>query len=137
MKWNNEAEAILKERFGRDSVIALASVDEGMPQVRYVNAFYEDGCFYILTHRLSGKMKQLAHNPQAAIAGEWFTAHGTGEDIGSFRENHGIAQKMRDVFSAWIGNGHSDLLDENTCILRIALTDFVLLFHGRRFEWHA
>ena len=35
-----EAEQIMKERFGKDSVIALATEENGIPYVRYVNAYY-------------------------------------------------------------------------------------------------
>jgi hypothetical protein len=30
----------MKERFGKDSVIALATEENGIPYVRYVNAYY-------------------------------------------------------------------------------------------------
>ncbi|HJC88570.1 MAG TPA: pyridoxamine 5'-phosphate oxidase family protein, partial [Candidatus Eisenbergiella intestinigallinarum] len=73
-KLTQETEQIMAERFGKDTVIALATTENGIPHVRYVNAFYEDGAFYIITYALSGKMKQLEKNPAAAIAGEWFTA---------------------------------------------------------------
>lgn len=135
-KLTQEAEAILLERFGGDSVIALATQDDGVPCVRYVDAYYEDGAFYVLTHALSGKMKQIAQSPTVAIAGDWFTAHGTGENLGWFSkpENQRIAARMKAVFSVWIDNGHNNFEDENTCILRIRLTHGVLFSHGRRFD---
>ena len=107
-EWSREAEAILQERFGKDSVVALATVENGRPQVRYVNACYENGAFYVITHGLSNKMRQLRENPEAALAGEWFTAHGRGEDLGYFGrpENAEIAGKLRAAFAAWIDNGH-------------------------------
>ena len=129
-------ERILLERFGGDSLIALATTDGSTPHVRSVDAYFEAGAFYVLTHRLSGKMQQIAANPAVAICGEWFTAHGKGECLGSFGapENKAIAERMLDVFSAWIYNGHSDLDDPDTCVLRITLTDGVLFSDGRRFE---
>ena len=60
------------------SIIALATIDKGVPHVRYVNAYYENGAFYIITYALSNKMKHIERNPVIAIAGEWFTAHGKG-----------------------------------------------------------
>lgn len=132
-----EAESILKERFGKDAVIALATDAGGIPSVRYVNAFYENGCFYVITHAGSNKMRQLRENPNAAIAGEWFTAHGIGKDLGRFgsAENQELAQKLREVFAAWIDNGHTDLNDENTVILCLELTDGLLLSHGTRYKF--
>ena len=135
-KLSKETEAVLIERFGKDSIIALATASDGRPHVRSVDAFYEDGAFYVLTHALSGKMRQIEENPAVAISGEWFTAHGEGINLGYFgkSENSRIASKMREVFSAWIDNGHNDFSDLNTCILCIRLTDGVLFSNGARFE---
>ena len=40
-----EAEQIMKERFGKDSVIALATEENGIPYVRYVNDYSEQWDF--------------------------------------------------------------------------------------------
>lgn len=129
-------EQIMNERFGKDSVIALATVEDGVPYVRNVNAYYEDGAFYVITHGLSAKMRQIENSPVVAVAGDWFTAHGKGKNLGYFGkfENAEIAGKLKRVFAEWIDNGHNDFSDVNTCILRIRLTDGVLLSHGTRFE---
>lgn len=131
-----DAEKIMMERFGKDSIIALATTVDGVPYVRNVNAFYEDGSFYVLTYELSKKMKQIAENNQVAIAGDWFTAHGKGINLGYFgkAENEHITTKMKSVFSEWIDNGHNNFEDENTCILCIELTDGLLFSHGTRYE---
>lgn len=135
-KLSAQAEQILNERFGRDSVIALATEENGVPYVRNVNAYYEDGAFYVITHGLSAKMRQIENSPVVAVAGEWFTAHGTGENLGYFGkpENAEIVGKLKKVFAEWIDNGHNDFSDVNTCILRIRLTDGILLSHGMRIE---
>ena len=131
-----EVEKILKERFGKDSILALATVSGNMPYVRNVDAFYEDGAFYVLTYGLSNKMKQIEENPVVALAGEWFTGHGKAVNLGYFgkEENAQIVKRMREVFAAWIDNGHNDFSDVNTCILRIELTDGVLFADGKRYE---
>lgn len=135
-KLTQETEAILIERFGGDSIIALATAVDNIPSVRSVDAFYENGAFYVLTHGLSNKMKQIAQNPTVAISGEWFTAQGNGINLGYFgnSENSHIANKMKQIFSAWIDNGHNNFDDINTCILRIELTDGVLFSNGTRYE---
>lgn len=132
-----EMEKILLERFGQDSIIALATAANRVPYVRSVDAFYQNGAFFVLTHALSGKMQQIAENPVVAISGDWFTARGTGENLGWFgsEENAALAEKMRSVFAAWINNGHSNLDDPNTIILRIRLTHAVLFSHGTRYEF--
>ncbi len=123
---------IMKERFGKDNIIALATIDNDIPYVRNVNAFYEDGAFYIITYGISNKMKQIEKNPVVAISGEWFTAHGKGKNLGYFEksENSQIAAKLRNAFAAWIDNGHNNFDDENTCILCVELTDGVLFSNG-------
>ena len=83
-KMCEEAEKIMTERFGKDMVIALATAEKGVPYVRYVNAYYENGAFYVITYALSNKIKHLENNPVIAIAGEWFTAHGKGINLGYF-----------------------------------------------------
>lgn len=127
---------IMDERFGKDNIIALATVDADLPYVRNVNAFYEDGAFYVITYALSNKMRQIEQNPTVAIAGDWFTAHGKGINLGYFgkAENKNIAEKLKKAFYTWIDNGHNNFDDENTCILCIQLTDGVLFSHGTRYD---
>lgn len=136
-KTDEEAEKIMIERFGKDSIIALATTDQGIPHVRNVNAYYEDGAFYIITHALSNKMRHIKTNPTVAIAGDWFTAHGTGINLGYFgkQENQIIAEKLKTAFAEWINNGHNNFEDENTIILCIELTDGLLFSHGTRYEF--
>lgn len=135
-KLTKNTEAILLERFGKDCIISLATAVDNIPHVRSVDAFYENGAFYVLTHGLSGKMKQIERNPTVAICGEWFRAQGKGVDLGSFvkADNARIAGKMRDLFSAWIDNGHNNFEDTNTCILCIRLSTGVLFSNGMRYE---
>ncbi|MBQ3192549.1 MAG: pyridoxamine 5'-phosphate oxidase family protein [Oscillospiraceae bacterium] len=135
-KLTKQTNAILMERFGKDSIIALATAIDNLPFVRSVDAFYENGAFYVLTHGLSNKMQQIEQNPIVALSGEWFTAQGNGVNLGYFgkKENARIAEKMRNVFSAWIDNGHNNFEDTNTCILRIELTNGILFSNGTRYE---
>lgn len=135
-KLSQRTEAILLKRFSKDSLISLATSVENVPYVRTVDAFYDDGAFYVLTHALSGKMKQVEKNPIVAVSGEWFTAHGRGINLGWFGsdKNKSIAEKMRIVFADWIDNGHSNFEDKNTIILRIELTKGVLFSDGIRYE---
>lgn len=136
-KMSREAKKIMMERFGKDTVIALSTVENGMPHVRYVNAYYENGAFYIITYALSNKMKHIENNPTVAIAGDWFTAHGKGVNLGYWgkEENRFIAEKLKNVFAEWIDNGHNDFDNKNTIILCVELTDGLLLSHGTRYEF--
>lgn len=133
---NEATNAILTERFGKDSLIALATVSEGIPHVRTVDGVYMDGAFYVVTHALSGKMQQIGQNPVVAISGEWFTAHGVGENLGHvlLPENKAIMEILRAAFAAWYDNGHTNEADPNTCLLKLRLTDGVLFSNGTRYD---
>ena len=136
MKHNTQTDQILAGRFGKDSLIALATVEDCIPHVRTVDAVYIDGAFYVVTYSLSGKMQQIAKNPTVAISGEWFTAHGIGENLGHvlLPENKAVMDTLRAAFAAWYDNGHTNEADTNTCLLKIKLTDGVLFSDGTRYE---
>ena len=136
MKHNAQTDLILTDRFGKDSLIALATVEDGIPYVRTVDAVYIDGAFYVVTYALSGKCKQIAKNPTVAISGEWFTAHGIGENLGHvlLPENKAVMDILRKAFAAWYDNGHTNEADTNTCLLKIKLTDGVLFANGIRYD---
>lgn len=135
LKMEQEAEAIMAQRFGKDTVLALATALGETPHVRSVNAYYENGAFYIVTDSRSQKMAQIRQNPRVAVAGDWFTGHGYAEDLGPFdrAENRDIANKLRQVFASWLMNGHTDPAAEETHILRVTLRDGLLLSHGTRY----
>ena len=135
-KLDRETARIMAERFGKDTLVALATEEDGVPYVRHVNAYYEDRAFYVITHGLSNKMRQIAKNPIVAISGEWFTAHGRGVDLGYIgkEENRRIADRLKEAFSAWLNNGHVDMQDENTVLLCIQLETGTLFSHGTRYD---
>lgn len=95
--FTQEVQEIMNERFGHDTLIGLATVDNHVPNVRTVDAYYEKGSFYVITYSLSNKMKQLEKNSNIAICGDWFTAHGKGINLGWFcrEENKDIADKLK------------------------------------------
>ncbi len=136
MKMNTEIAAIMQERFGHDNLIALATVEGDMPSVRTVNAYYENGAFYVVTYAQSNKMRQMQNRPTVGLCGDWLTAHGIGESLGHILlpENAALAKRLRAAFAAWYNNGHTNENDPNTIILRIRLTDAVLFHHGTRYD---
>ena len=130
------AREIMRERFGRDSLIALATVEDGLPWVRTVNAYYEDGAFYVLANTHTNKMRQIAKEPRVAVCGDWFTGHGAAQDMGQMLEprNAAILAKLRATFASWYDNGHMDENDPASHILRVRMTDGVLFSHGTRYD---
>ena len=76
---------ILNERFSKDSLMALATVDaKGIPWVRTIDAIFYKDSFFSITYALSGKVEQIRNNPTVAISGDWFSGHGIAENIRPF-----------------------------------------------------
>ena len=136
--FSQEARDIMQERFGHDSLIALATVEDGLPWVRTVNGYSEDGSFYVLVNSTTNKMRQIAKEPRVAISGDWFTGHGVAEDLGQLLEpQHAeLFGRLKAAFAAWYDNGHMQEDDPNSRILQVRITDGVLFSHGTRYEIH-
>jgi len=118
----------MNERFGKDSLISIATRNGRHLSVRMVDGYYENGAFYIVTYTKSNKMKQIKACSKVVLCGACFNAHGVGENLGHVRdERHtAIMAKLREAFASWYDNGHVNEDDPNTCLLRIRLTDGVL-----------
>lgn len=131
------AMAMMRERFGQDCLIAIATTDGERLYNRMVDAYYEDGAFYVSTYGLSNKMTQIAANPQVAVcAVDWFSGHGIGRNLGWALDpaNAGIRLKLREAF-VWYDDANNEQ-DENCCILEIRLTDGMLIkdHHAIRYQ---
>lgn len=138
MKNYETAINIMTERFGKDSLIAIATTDGKRLYNRIVDAYYHDGAFYISTHSLSTKAKQIEGNPSVAIAAvDWFTGHGQGKNLGWVLDpkNAEIRLKLREAFAAWYDLANNEQ-DKNCCILKIKLTDGMLIkdHHALRYQ---
>lgn len=129
-----EGYKLIEEKFGngKDNVISLATIaretnSEGKPRpvVRSVDAYYEDGIFYVVTYGKANKMLQIAQNQEVSISGclEMFTANGVGENLGWVLDpkNAEIRTKLRTAFAKWYDMANNEN-DENCCILAIHLT---------------
>ena len=135
----NEINNILIERFSKDSLVALATVDdEGKPWVRTIDAIFYDGCFYTITFAKSKKMIHINSKPVVAISGEWFSGHAICENLGHIKltANKSIANRLRTAFASWYDNGHTNEDDINTIILKIKLVDGILFSSGKRFNFN-
>jgi len=133
MSLYEEGLKLLEEQFGnnKDNLVSIATIarepNNGNPRpvVREVDAYYEDGTFYAVTHAKSSKMLQIAQNPEVAfsICGQWFNGVGTGENLGWVLDpkNAELRMKLRNVFAAWYDVANNEA-DENCCILAIHLT---------------
>lgn len=128
-----EAMKLLEEKLGnKDGLISLSTIalepgadGKSRPAARLVDAYYEDGAFYTVTYATSGKMLQIAQNPEVAVCiiVENFTADGIGENLGWVcdEKNAEMMTKLRAIFAEWYQEANNDD-DPNTCLLRIRLT---------------
>ena len=131
------AMSIMSERFAKDSLIAVATTDGERMYNRMVDAYYENGAFYISTYALSNKIKQIEAKPEVAVcAVDWFSGHGTGKNLGWVLEpqNTDIRSKLREAFT-WYDSANNEQ-DKNCCILEICLTDGMLIkdHHAIRYQ---
>ena len=131
------AMSIMAERFGKDNLIAIATTDGKHLYNRIVDAYFENGAFYVSTYALSNKMRQIEANPDVAVcAVDWFTGHGIGKNLGWVMkpENAEIRLKLREAFE-WYEHANNEE-DENCCILEIRITDGMLIkdHHAIRYQ---
>ncbi|MBN2222760.1 MAG: pyridoxamine 5'-phosphate oxidase family protein, partial [Vallitaleaceae bacterium] len=129
MNYFEEGMAVLQEKFGngKDNVISLAtiSLSQGSngaprPALRDVDAYYEDGVFYVVTYAQSNKMKEIHANSEVAVSVHFedFFSSGIGENLGWVLEPHNaqLREKLREVFKEWYDFANNEK-DENCCYL--------------------
>lgn len=125
---------LMEEKFGggKDNLISLATIAREKsaggnirPVVRTVDAYYENGAFFIVTNAKSNKMLQIDKNSEVSVAGclEMFTANGIGKNLGWVLDpqNSEIRKKLRTTFSDWYDIANNEQ-DESCCILAVYLT---------------
>ena len=136
---------------GKDNVIGLSTVatessadNIPYPCVHFVDAYYENGTFYITTWAESDKMKQLSQNNNVAfcIGPEWITGNGIGENLGWVLDpkNADLRAKLRKTFAAWYDEANNEQ-NENCVILAIHITRCKIfgengVFYGLDFSLH-
>ncbi len=135
MNYFNEAVEAMAALYGKDVVMPLATVNNGKANVRNINAYYRDKCFYVTTYALSEKMKDIESNPSVALCHNVFVAHGQGKNIGNPLEesNRSLRDELRQVFCAFYDR-HVNEADKNTCILKITLTDAVVFTNNYKYR---
>lgn len=131
----DEALEAMKALYGKDIVMALATIDGKKANIRNIDAYYKDKCFYVMTYALSSKMKDIESNPSVALCHNLFVAHGEGKNIKNPTEesNKTLRDELRQVFSAFYDQ-HVDEADINTCILKITLTDAIVFANDYKYR---
>jgi len=117
--------------YNKDNIIALATLatdfaDDGKPYpyVREVDAYYEDGIFYITTWGKSNKILQIAENQNVSVVAcrKGISGSGIGENLGWVMDpqNAELRAKLRKAFSKWYDHANNEE-DENCVILAIRM----------------
>ena len=131
----------LSKRFVKEKTMSLhlqpqqrSDSDSFYPYIRDVDAYYEDGVFYITTWSKSNKMQQIAQNKEVAfsVCFEGITGHGIGENLGWVLDpkNAELREKLRKAFAKWYDMANNEQ-DENCVILAIRITRVkILRDHG-------
>ncbi len=125
---------LIEERCGngKDNLISLSTIamepnadGKPRPYIRDVNAYYEDGVFYVTTWAKSTKMQQIAKNNEVAFSvySQWFSGNGIGENLGWVLDpnNAEIRIKLRKAFAEWYDFANKEQ-DETCVILAIRIT---------------
>ena len=144
-KYEN-AMKLMEERCGngKDNLIALATIHlspnaagDPRPAVRMIDAYYEDGVFYISTGAKKNKMQEIAKNNEVGIGGlDWFVAQGKAENLGWVKDekNAEIRAKMKKYF-AWFDD-HGDEDSPDSIVLRVTLTEGIITDNEQKYgEW--
>ncbi|MGV8983155.1 pyridoxamine 5'-phosphate oxidase family protein [Clostridium sp.] len=97
MNYFNEAKTVMKELYGRDVAMPLATVNGDKSNIRVINAYYKENAFYITTYSLSNKMKEIEKNPNVALNHNLFVALGIGKNIGNplKEENSDLIEELK------------------------------------------
>ncbi len=126
---------------GKDNVIALATISltpnsagNPRPVVRMVDAYYEDGVFYISSDSRKNKSLEIEKNNEVAICGlDCFNANGIAENLGWVKDekNAEIREKMKKYFK-WF-DAHADEDNPNSIVLRVTLTEGIINDYQKKY----
>lgn len=117
---------------GKDNVIALSTiaaprtpVGKVWPCVRDVDAYYENGVFYITTSAKSNKVQQVEQNKNVgfAVCFEGISGRGVGVNMGWVLDpnNANLREKLRKVFADWYDEANNEQ-DKDCVILAVHIT---------------
>ena len=145
-KYEN-AMKLMEERCenGKDNLIALATIawspnaaGSPRPAVRMIDAYYEDGAFYVSTNAKSKKILEIEKNNEVCIGGlDWFVAYGTAENLGWVKDekNVEIRAKFKKIFAAWFDE-HGGEDSPDSIVLRITLAEGTITDNEQKYgEW--
>ena len=111
---------LMEEMFSRDYQFAMATTVNDIPSLRFIDTYFENGAFYVVTYANTDKVKEIAVNPNMALCSrKGYSFSGKAYNIGHplLPENSDIRSKLIKAFKPWYFKHNNE--DDNICILKI------------------
>jgi len=126
---------VMNELFARDYQFALATTYNNIPSIRFVDTYFDKGCFYIVTYAKSRKVKELEINRNVSLCNKLYSFKGVANNLGHplKTQNSEIRNKLISAFEPWYFK-HNDENDENMCYIEVELTEGFFYKDGKGFK---
>ncbi|MBS4537291.1 pyridoxamine 5'-phosphate oxidase family protein [Clostridium sp. D2Q-11] len=113
---------VMNQLFSKDYQFALATTNNNIPSVRFIDTYYDKGCFYIVTYANSKKVKELEINENVSLCNNLYSFSGLAYNIGHplKSQNSEIREKLIIAFEPWYFK-HNNENDENMCYVKVEL----------------
>ena len=119
-----EALQVMEFLFQKDYQFALATSENNIPSVRFVDTYYQDQAFYLVTSKASQKVQEIIKNPKVALTNRLYRFQGEAEVLG-----HPLDPALKDirdtltkVFKDWYF-AHNKEEDADMCYVKISLVE--------------
>jgi uncharacterized pyridoxamine 5'-phosphate oxidase family protein len=115
---------VMDELFAKDYQFAFATANENMPSIRFVDTYFDSGCFYIVTYANSKKVKELEINENVSLCNKAHNFTGKAYNLGHPMnpQNQEIRDKLIRAFEPWYFK-HNNENDVNMCYVKVELTN--------------
>lgn len=119
-----ESLRVMEHLFQKDTQFALATVKDEVPSLRFVDVYYEDAAFYIVTYGKSRKVQEITENPNVALCKNLYSFQGKASNIGHplQEENKEIRKHLVNAFEPWYFE-HNNEEDQQMCYVKVELTN--------------
>ncbi|MBQ8575470.1 MAG: pyridoxamine 5'-phosphate oxidase family protein [Clostridia bacterium] len=116
-----KALAIMSELFSKDYQFAIATSEDNIPSVRFIDTYFDGKYFYFVSNEKSQKVKEIRANPNVALSSRKVHsfcgyAHNIGHPL--LQENNALRETLTKVFHEWYFE-HNNEKEETMCYVRI------------------
>ena len=124
MKIYEKAMSVMNELFAKDYQFAIATTKDNIPSVRFVDTYFEDNSFYVVTYSNSQKVQELEINSDVSLCNGFYRFTGNAYNIGHplLSENRELREKLIKIFEPWYF-AHNNENHETMCYVKIELKE--------------